>query len=53
MPVGDGVEAERKAVMDAGKVLEVVMLAEHKAAIEVHAIMILTKHTTTMKAKKK
>jgi len=53
MPVGNGVEAERKAVMDAGKVLEVVMLAERKAAAEAHTIMILTKHTTTMKARKK
>jgi len=53
MPVENGVVAERKAVMDAGKVLEVVMLAERKAAIGVHIIMTLTRHTTTMKAKKK
>jgi len=53
MPVGNGVEAERKATMDAGKVLEVVMLAERKAAAGVHTTMILMKHTTTMKARKK
>jgi len=53
MPVGNGVEAERKATMDAGKVLEVVMLAERKAAAGVHTVMILMKHTTTMKARKK
>jgi len=53
MPAGNGVEAERKAVMDTGKVLEVVTLAERKAATGVHTMMILTKHTTTMKARKK
>jgi len=50
MLVGNGVEAERKVVMDAGKVLEVVMLAERRAATGVHTIMILTKRATTMKA---
>jgi len=53
MLVGNGVEAECKAVMDTGKVLEVVMIAERKAAAGVHTVMILTKHTTTMKARKK
>jgi len=53
MPVGNGVEAERKAVMDTGKVPEVVMLAECKTAAEVHTTMILMKHTTTMKVRKK
>jgi len=50
MLVGNGVEAEHKVVMDAGKVLEVVMLAERRAATGVHTIMILTKRATTMKA---
>jgi len=50
---GNGVEAERKPAMEAGKVLEVVMLAECKVATGVHAVMILTKHTTTMKVRKK
>jgi len=35
------VEAERKAVMDTGKVLEMVMLAGHKVAAGVHTMMIL------------
>jgi len=50
VPAGNGVEAECKAVMDAGKVLEVVMLAERKAAAGVDTVMTLTKHATTMKA---
>jgi len=51
--VGNDMEAERKATVDAGKVLEVVMLAERKATAGVHTTMILMKHATTMKARKK
>ena len=46
-------EEGRKAVPDAGKHLEVVMLAMRKAALRIPTIWILARHTTIMKAKKR